>query len=168
MEDKLIVKIDQTTLYYNLRYTLLQTVTVVILLSIIGDNALAKLFTLIIWSVISLIPIIIVIMGYWVKNYGQTIDMTRDYIVFISSVSTVKYLYSDIKKMIIYRQDEETIERMKYDSLLDFYFIKLQLNDDKEILITSLMIKNYDKFIEYFNTVEKTYVQNGVMHIWRD
>ncbi|MBL7789891.1 MAG: hypothetical protein JNL75_08720 [Chitinophagales bacterium] len=107
-------------------------------------------------------------MGYWVKNYGQTIDMTRDYIVFISSVSTVKYLYSDIKKMIIYRQDEETIERMKYDSLLDFYFIKLQLNDDKEILITSLMIKNYDKFIEYFNTVEKTYVQNGVMHIWRD
>lgn len=70
--------------------------------------------------------------------------------------------------MVIYRQDEETISTLKYSSLLDFYFIKLQLNDAKEILITSLMIKNYDKFIEYFNVVEKKYVQNGVMHIWRD
>lgn len=168
MEDKIILKIDRTTLYYNLRYTLLQTVTVGILLSIIGDNALAKFYAFIFWLVISLIPVMIVIIGYLSKNYGQTIELTRDYFVYRSSDKVNKYLYSEIKQMIVFRQDEKTIERMKYDSLLDFYFVKLKLNDSKEILITSLMIKNYSSFIEFFNGVEKIHIQNGVMHIWRD
>ncbi len=160
MENKLTLKIDHITLYYNLRYTLFQTIMVVILLAIIGDNALAILYTLIIWIIISLIPTIIVIRGYLSKNYRQTIELTRDYFIFKSSDEEIKYLYSDIKQMIIYRQDEKTIERMKYDSLLDFYFVKLKLNDSKEILITSLMIKHYSTFIEFLNTTRGRQVQH--------
>ncbi len=168
MENKLTLKIDRITLYYNLRYTLFLTIMGGIVITVIGSSVSAKIFAIVIWIAIFHVPTIIVIAGYLSSNYRQTIELTRDYFVFKSSDEEIKYLYSDIKQMIIYRQDEKTIDRMKYDSLLDFYFVKLKLNDSKEILITSLMIKNYSTFIEFFNLVEKTHIQNGVMHIWRD
>lgn len=79
--DKIIIKIDFLTLYYNLRYTLFTTILGVSFLTFSSVNMSSKLFGVMIWIAIFYIPIIYVLMGYLTSNFGQTIELTSDYFI---------------------------------------------------------------------------------------
>jgi len=103
---------------------------------------------------ITIVPAIYLHFEYFTKNFGCEIEISDQNIIIIRKNQKIIFIKSDITKVILYKSANMSTGGLPLYSLEQYYYIRLVLKSNEEIIISSLLINDLNCFLSEFKGIE--------------
>ena len=91
---------------------------------------------------------------YLIKNYNVQIEITDTKIIEIKNNKKFFYLKSDINKVILCKSASLDKGGIPFSAMEFYYYIRIVLKSNEEIIITCLLIDDLDKLLSEFQGIK--------------